>query len=554
MQLDSKNNIYINKPRRTNKSTEMNKVGEIKQAEKNINQKRKGITKQEQGITLLALVITIIIIIILATVTINMAFGDNGLIKQAELARDLTANSTGYETQATLNLVSYMNEMLKDSGEISEPDAKLIEFSQPNWIGDGTATLTIMTNNTINELQYQINGTEKDKWTNIKSGEIIEGLQHGSTVYARLWDGQTELYINQMNVQDTVPPKVEISTSNITESSATLTVTAVDEQSGLTDNNRYTYYLGEEQKVANNTNSYNYTGLAEGTNYELKVEVTDKAGLTTEKVTTIKTLEKQGTMASEVAQNASTYYGKEVIGYTCQNQGVSKWRIFYADESNIYLIADDYISYQYAPDGKGGRKIYRNTDYKLSFNNVISDYSEGSSWIKTNSKGAKWLSQYLNTYASTYNNIKAVAYMMDTNVWSGYVGEDAEYAMGGPTLEMFCESYKDTHQNRYIECKASSNIGYQIRWNDGTYDTSVEGLTQNDFNGIYIKLDTGKAIGMWLASPSANDTSYIVYAHYNGNLYSNDYFRNNPGLRPLVCLKTEVKLEDNGNGTYSIGR
>ena len=44
--------------------------------------------KREKGITLVALVITIIIIIILATVTLNFAFGDNGLIKRAEDARD----------------------------------------------------------------------------------------------------------------------------------------------------------------------------------------------------------------------------------------------------------------------------------------------------------------------------------------------------------------------------------------------------------------------------------------------------------------------------------
>lgn len=70
---------------------------------------------KERGITLVALAITIIIIIILATVTINMAFGDNGLIKQAEIARDLTANSTSYETDAMANLVTYMNELLRDS-------------------------------------------------------------------------------------------------------------------------------------------------------------------------------------------------------------------------------------------------------------------------------------------------------------------------------------------------------------------------------------------------------------------------------------------------------
>ena len=69
---------------------------------------------QERGITLVALVITIIIIIILATVTINMAFGDNGLIKQAELARNMAANSTKHETESMANLTAYMNEMMGD--------------------------------------------------------------------------------------------------------------------------------------------------------------------------------------------------------------------------------------------------------------------------------------------------------------------------------------------------------------------------------------------------------------------------------------------------------
>ena len=40
---------------------------------------------EEQGITLVALVITIVILIILATVTINVAFGDGGLIQRNRL-------------------------------------------------------------------------------------------------------------------------------------------------------------------------------------------------------------------------------------------------------------------------------------------------------------------------------------------------------------------------------------------------------------------------------------------------------------------------------------
>ncbi len=78
-------------------------------------------TNSNRGITLVALVITIIIIIILATVTINMAFGDNGLIKQAELARDMAANSTRHETESMANLTAYLNTVINDDSEITPP-------------------------------------------------------------------------------------------------------------------------------------------------------------------------------------------------------------------------------------------------------------------------------------------------------------------------------------------------------------------------------------------------------------------------------------------------
>ena len=80
-----------------------------------------GRIKREKGITLVALVITIIIIIILATVTINMAFGDNGLIKQAQLAKDMSSNSTVAE-QEEMNRVmeEYLN-IMKEESEIPDP-------------------------------------------------------------------------------------------------------------------------------------------------------------------------------------------------------------------------------------------------------------------------------------------------------------------------------------------------------------------------------------------------------------------------------------------------
>lgn len=66
-------------------------------------------SKAEQGITLVALVITVIIIIILATVAINFAFNDNGLIIRAEQARDFHANDTKYTEESITNVESYID-------------------------------------------------------------------------------------------------------------------------------------------------------------------------------------------------------------------------------------------------------------------------------------------------------------------------------------------------------------------------------------------------------------------------------------------------------------
>ena len=217
-------------------------------------------------------------------------------------------------------------------------------------------------------------------------------------------------------------------------------------------------------------------------------------------------------------------------------------------------MASDFISYQYAPNGKNGSAIYKNsTDWKLSFDNVYKDYT-GASWINSNSKGNKWLNKFLSSYSSsTNNNAKAVAYMMDTNVWSTYAGTNAEYAMGGPTLEMYCESYKQTHPSKYVMNQATNSTGYQVKWNtDSSWSYTISGLPQDDFNKIYINSDNSKAYAMWLASPSAYDTNGVMYAYYYGGVNNYSYYNSNPGLRPLVCLKSSVQLKKVSTGVYEI--
>ena len=52
---------------------------------------------KQKGITLIALVVTIIVLIILAGVSINMLVGDNGIITQAQTAKEKTEEATSLE-------------------------------------------------------------------------------------------------------------------------------------------------------------------------------------------------------------------------------------------------------------------------------------------------------------------------------------------------------------------------------------------------------------------------------------------------------------------------
>ncbi len=274
-----------------------------------------------------------------------------------------------------------------------------------------------------------------------------------------------------------------------------------------------------------------------------------------------------GTDPVEVKNNATTYYGALVENYGVKYDNTAGatngWRIFYADgedvpanERHIYLIADDYIHYDYAPQS-ANYTIYKNTDYKLSMNDVYQDYT-GSASIDT-TLGNKWLSKYWNydSNASSKNiNIRAVAYILDTSIWNTtYKTAYADYAVGGPTLEMFCKSYKDTHSDKYVECNVDNATGYKVKWNtdpDTSYNTYISGCTQDDFNSIYIKSSTSKAAVMWLASPSDDVTDGVMGAYCNGRVNGGFSSSGSHGFRPLVSLQSNIQLEKQANGNYQI--
>ena len=266
-------------------------------------------------------------------------------------------------------------------------------------------------------------------------------------------------------------------------------------------------------------------------------------------------------------------YGGYVTNYVASSGANLKWRIFHADGSNIYLIADRAIKNQYKPAGKNGTTFSQTPDYDeynyeyASNLNALNDYT-GTADIDSNLAN-KWLSKYTSagyTATNTNANAKATAYLMDTNVWSGFKdsGGYAEYAIGCPTIELFAASYNVVSPNRTIETQVDEN-GYLIKMDEDSDFGHV--IKNNDiafeFGSLYGRTVLSDLINMCIASPSSSDGSgeltplgignYIFNLSWSGESIRyygvlNDY----AGMRPVVCLKSNLKLDKQANGSYLI--
>ena len=273
--------------------------------------------KEEKGITLLALILTVVIMIILAAVTINVALGEGGLVEQAKWAAEQTANSTKSEQEQLDDVADQINDIIAGIGgdtnstggeetnsvetnsveetNTVEPEPEpipdgTITIGEAQWQGDGTANVPVTSSEDSYAIQYQINGTEEKGWKTVQDG-IVAGVNHGDTVYARLTDGEQYSEIQNKKIEDTTAPVVTVTVQGSpTTNSITVTAQAVDNESGMVTSPKYTYYIKKSTEIEssyktpsgaeNITNAqYTFTGLTQGTNYDIKVEVNgDKAG------------------------------------------------------------------------------------------------------------------------------------------------------------------------------------------------------------------------------------------------------------------------------------
>lgn len=223
-------------------------------------------------------------------------------------------------------------------------------------------------------------------------------------------------------------------------------------------------------------------------------------------------------------------YGTEVSNYTAGNMA---WEILYADEENVYLITKGHLTSQtLSTSGYNGTS------------DIVTDLAKAES-ERQFPAAEKWLTGITNainndSYSNSNDNMKATEYLLDKNIWSTYADSNyADYAIGGPTLELLSASFKASGMNEII-CTVKGN-GYN-------------GF--NPYNGIASDTVWNRGTNYWIAAPS-RDLHAIGYdlalISSSGSTSCASYTYSECAFRPVVCLKSNVKLTLNKEtGKYTI--
>ena len=571
--------------------------------------------RTQKGITLIALVVTIVVLLILAGVSINAIFGQDGIIQKAKEAQNKMDQATQNDLESINELNNWIDGKINGNtgGEnkaVTNPydtNGWTMAYVCNNGTWSNTP-LTAANGDTIPEgsqivAKFYATG-EKITPSSLKlanttipfsEGEtykvVIEGtgemgiLMDATDISdiksASGWQIQTVSYLAwlQGGMQgDTV----SIITPYITELTICDGITNVGNfaMAGATSLSKVT--LGNSLKTIGNFSfSFNnelseisipdtVTSVGESTFWRLYGNITSIIvpneaiakivngsyhGGTAKVVIANENKIAQNTInAEEVANHPVVYCGKEVTGYTCDNSaGVNKWKIYHSDGKNIYLIADNYITAEYIPTKDGATMTASSTTNAYYFEDTLLNKYTGAASI-TDTNITPWLSYLKSSYGGSDNtnkNMKATAYLLDTEIWKGFKNSTkAKYAIGAPTLDMFVASY-NTRFAKQIETIAQET-GYKLKFTDGDsyeyYLYTFDYLTAHQYKDNYANY-------MWLASPSANDSYCLMDVYFNGIVDNYSYGNSDLGVRPLICLESGVSLEKqevNGEIVYNI--
>ena len=525
----------------------------------------------DKGITLISVVIIVIILLILA-----------GVATVSGISTVRFARFTAFRTELQLlqNEVNGLkqektNEELASLGtEMTAEQKQIFDVSEVSSVLQGKG----MDINTLeNGFKYfseeyltddlKIDGMTRDYYINLQERIIIatEPVTYENVDYYMLEQMENGGYNVQYNNQ-TGDLSFQLETELMSNNKGKIRIFNIT----------YPGYIEkwEAQYRVKGTENWNSAGEFTGDNYEFEVT---QAG--TYEVRLIHEGEvESGIQIAEISQKIVTasdlanatdktnIYGATVTNYETADSSKAKadgWKIFYAgtvgDETTpyIYLIASDYIEYQYIPYSTKNGVVTTNKPSQGNYpraaylsHEIIYDYT-GVPNITNMEIQALNYNYFSQDFTSTNFNMKSVAYMLDTEAWKDFAGSNAKYVIGGPTIELLMNSYSQKYKVDY-RAQASNSIGYQISNDGGVSWSNSINKALNTSDSTYVINNDDNAYGMWIASPSSYDSEYVIYIDMQGGVICDFYDYNDLGFRPIVCLKADTQLERNSDGTYTI--
>lgn len=181
----------------------------------------KSYIKLNKGITLIALVITIIVLLILAGVSIAMLTGTNGILTQAQNAKQTTEIAQVKEEWDLEKLGLQMQEQKTDAINASGEEVKNYIKNMPNNL---VGKISIIKGN----LAYDINKFTKEEQLTMKSDYRFKATGDTSAPYGsiekKLKDGKVEITVfsadDESDVDEIILPdgtskKIQYETENI---------------------------------------------------------------------------------------------------------------------------------------------------------------------------------------------------------------------------------------------------------------------------------------------------------------------------------------------------
>ena len=527
--------------------------------------------KNARGITLLALVITIIVLLILAGVTINALSGENGILKRATQAKSKTGRANALE-QINLAIITARTEglgqvdktVLRDEITKAGMTVKTDGDDLPYEVVSDKYIFRINEDYTVEEISGIGLSKKELKLFNGQSETITATLTEGVTGTIT-WESADKNVATGENGKitavgttgsTTITAKVEG-----TEYEATCKVSIVQKVTSITAKNvtvgknqtakievtttptglvEDLTYASETPSIATVAEDGTVTGVATGS-----ATITIKGKVSTNISTTCTvtvTKSRTSVTAEQIAANPEKYYGQVAQNYT---QGDLTYRIFYVDKENKF--------------GDGANTIYLKADYKTgtTLSSYINYTPTGSDLETYKKMNPTWAAQRGSNTSNWNNNEHAAAWLCSPSQWTTYVDSSkANYAIGGPSVEMYVESYNQVSHNQegnntlgatYRDTSAPGYIytlnGKQSNISNSDYSTGTDSLDYKGYNSMYAGKNGKKSGYWWLASPSSNASRNVCGVYGINASLNYDAYGGTSGAGPLVSLKSGIQVE-----------